>query len=325
MGSGPGTEQILGGGTVLNVTLPLGEHAIGLRVTDSEGATDGAEILIDVQDGTPPVLTCPPAAMEECAGPEGAQVVLIAAASDACGGVTLKSSRAGGPDASGTYPLGSTAVTFTATDASGNVATCSAPVTVKDTTPPALVVPAGFSVDATTPAGAVLTYSTSATDVCAGAVTPVCAPASGGTFPMNPPGTFTTVHCDAADPQGNRATGSFPVHVAGAVEQIENLDRLVVSLRLPRSLDPHLRGDLREALETIGQGEPREGCDPMSEFIDTVRSASASRKPRIAAEQARALLEAAARIRAVLGCQEQRGPFSGRPSPGARPSPPIWR
>ena len=244
------------------------------------------------------------------------------------------SSRTGGPDASGTYPLGSTAVTFTATDASGNVATCSAPVTVEDTTPPALVVPAGFSVDATLPTGAVLTYSTSATDTCAGAVTPVCVPPSGSTLPMNPPGRFTTVHCDAADPQGNRATGGFPVHVAGAVEQIENLDRLVVSLRLPRSLDPYLRGDLREALEAIGQGEPLKACDPMSGFIDTVRSASASRKPRITAEQARALLEAAARIRAVLGCsqemgdednQEQRGPFSGRPSPGARPSPPIWR
>jgi hypothetical protein len=135
---GQPTEQILGAGRVLDVTLSLGEHAIGLRVTDSKGATDGAETVIDVQDATPPVLTCPPAAMEECAGPEGAQVVLIAAASDACGGVTLMSSRSGGPDASGTYPLGSTAVTFTATDASGNVATCATSVTVRDTTPPAL-------------------------------------------------------------------------------------------------------------------------------------------------------------------------------------------
>jgi HYR domain len=102
--------------------------------------------VIDVHDATPPVLTCPPAAMEECASPEGAQVVLLAAASDACGGVTFMSSRTGGPDASGTYPLGSTAVTFTATDASGNVATCATSVTVRDTTPPSLTLTADPSV-----------------------------------------------------------------------------------------------------------------------------------------------------------------------------------
>src|SRR4029077_11198723 len=41
---------------------------------------------------------------------------------------------------SGTYPLGRTILTFTATDASGNASTCSMSVTVRDTTPPSLLV-----------------------------------------------------------------------------------------------------------------------------------------------------------------------------------------
>jgi hypothetical protein len=178
---------------------------------------------------------------------------------------------------------------------------------VPDTTPPTLVVPAGFSVDATLPAGAVLTYSTSVSDVCAGAVTSVCVPASGSTFAIDPPGQFSTVNCDAADPHGNLATGGFPVHVAGASEQIENLDRLLRGLALPRSLAGSLRGDLQEALAAIGGGQPRKACGPMKEFIDTVRNASTQRKPKITAEQARPLLDAAARIRAVLGCGQKKG------------------
>jgi hypothetical protein len=48
--------------------------------------------------------------------------------------------NAGGADASGTYPLGTTVVTFTATDGAGNVVSCSTSITVADTTPPVMTV-----------------------------------------------------------------------------------------------------------------------------------------------------------------------------------------
>jgi len=65
-------------------------------------------------------------------------------ATDACSAaVTITNNRTpAGPDGSGIYPLGTTPLTFTATDASGNSATCSMSVTVKDTTPPSLFVQA---------------------------------------------------------------------------------------------------------------------------------------------------------------------------------------
>lgn len=47
----------------------------------------------------------------------------------------------------------------TATDIAGNAAQTSFSVTVRDTAPPAVVVPADIAVDATGPAGAVVTYA----------------------------------------------------------------------------------------------------------------------------------------------------------------------
>ena len=46
----------LGTGRELSVTLPLGTHVIGLRVTDSEGATGLAETIVTVRDTTAPIL-----------------------------------------------------------------------------------------------------------------------------------------------------------------------------------------------------------------------------------------------------------------------------
>jgi hypothetical protein len=65
---------------------------------------------------------------------------VVASAVDACSATVLfdNDRTSNGPDASDTYPLGTTPVLFTATDAAGNAASCTTPVTVKDETPPTL-------------------------------------------------------------------------------------------------------------------------------------------------------------------------------------------
>lgn len=56
---------------------------------------------------------------------------------------------------------------------------------------------------------AIVTFSATASDNCAGSVTPMCTPASGSTFPKG----ATTVTCTATDGGGNSATCSFTVTV----------------------------------------------------------------------------------------------------------------
>jgi hypothetical protein len=131
-------EQYLGSGFSLPATLPLGMHTVGLLVTDSEGESDLATSTVAILDRTPPAVFCPGAKLSECAVPGGAPVSMAAAASDACDpAVAIANSfTSGGPDASGTYPLGETVVAFTASDLSGNTSVCTTPVTIVDTTPP---------------------------------------------------------------------------------------------------------------------------------------------------------------------------------------------
>jgi hypothetical protein len=78
-----------------------------------------------------------------------------------------------------------------------------------DTTPPTLNLPSPITVNATSPQGAVVSYTATATDDDGDALTPTCAPASGSTFPI---GT-TTVNCSASEPGSDTATGSFSVTV----------------------------------------------------------------------------------------------------------------
>ena len=103
----------------------------------------------------------------------------------------------------------SASYTVVVSNATSSVTSDAAVVSVADTTAPVLSVPANITVAATNAAGAVVDYTVSASDVCAGSVTPVCAPASGSTFAVG----VTTVNCTANDGNGNSAPGSFSVTV----------------------------------------------------------------------------------------------------------------
>src|SRR5262249_31064783 len=101
-------------------------------------------------------------------------------------------------------------VTCEAHDASGNVANASFPVTVTDTTPPVVAVPAGIADNTTDPNGKRELFTATATDLVDPTPTVACNPASGSTFPLG----ATTVTCTATDRSGNAASKSFTVTIA---------------------------------------------------------------------------------------------------------------
>src|SRR5206468_9934670 len=107
------------------------------------------------------------------------------------------------------FPVGVTTITCKATDQHGNHASGEFTVTVHDTTPPVLHVPADISAEATSPAGASVDYQASADDIVDGPITPSCGTTSASAFPA---GT-TTVTCTAKDEAGNTASDTFTVEV----------------------------------------------------------------------------------------------------------------
>ena len=81
--------------------------------------------------------------------------------------------------------------------------------TPPDSTSPMVALPDTVTVEATSPTGAVTTYSVSATDDEDPNPTVSCTPPSGSTFPIG----ASTVTCTATDANANIATGSFTVIV----------------------------------------------------------------------------------------------------------------
>ncbi|MGH8598709.1 MAG: HYR domain-containing protein [Gammaproteobacteria bacterium] len=161
-------------------------------------------------DTTPPALNLPANMTAEATSPSGAAVTYAATATD---NVDPNPTVSCAPASGSTFAIGATSVNCTATDASGNSASGSFVVTVQDTTPPVLTVPANITTPATSPAGAVVSYSVSAVDIADPNPTINCAPASGSTFPI---GT-TAVACSATDQSGNSASAGFQVDVVDSV------------------------------------------------------------------------------------------------------------
>ena len=146
--------------------------------------------------------------------------VLTLANSQGTAGVHAFAFNPAAPSASSQVASGAAVVdgTYTVTlryqDALGNpAASAVATGVVVDTTAPTFSLPANIIAEATSAAGAVVTYTASASDVGSGVASSSFLPGSGSTFPF---GT-TTVNASATDNAANTGTGSFTVTVMDTV------------------------------------------------------------------------------------------------------------
>jgi len=195
----------------------------------------------------------------------------------------------------GPYPLGDTSVTLTATDDRGPSNSGVATVTVVDTTPPVIARPDNIVTDATSPAGAVVSFpAPAASDNCSLASV-TSSPASGSTFAIGD----TAVHWTVTDSAGNRAGCTFTVHVKSAAEQINDLMALVGSLGLHAGTANSLISKLRGAASALERGNPEAGCGNLGAFVNEVNAQTGK---KLTTAQADLLIAEAARIRAVPGC-----------------------
>ena len=209
-----GTPAISGACATVVVTndaptqFPSGTNLVVWTVVDAQDNTATATQLVVVVDATPPSVTCPGnmIASSDTGQNFRSNVTYLATASDNCT-VTKVTCE---PPSGSMFSLGTTTVTCTATDSSGNTAQCSFAVTIRDAESPRLSCPANLLLSANTSlcSRSNVAYHVTATDNCA--VTNVaCAPPDGSTFTVGE----HRVLCIATDAAGNSAQCAFTVTV----------------------------------------------------------------------------------------------------------------
>jgi hypothetical protein len=200
------------------------------------------------------------------------------------------------PASGSVLPVGDSTITCIASDNAGHTLTRGFVVHVVDTTRPTLSVPENAIVDATSPDGAVVTFSVSATDIVDLAPTITCDPPPGASFAIGD----TTVHCVASDFSANSSDAAqFTVRVKGAVEQLRDLNDEVGALPGPAGVRISLSVKLELARLALARANRTVACVALAAFILEVRARSGG---SIAPATATALIADGSRIRTVIGC-----------------------
>jgi hypothetical protein len=148
-GTGVTVAGVRSDGLELSDPYPGGTTTITWTATDDieRTATCTQTITVNVNDTTPPTISAPPdvtasTTTDGCSAVVDDNQLGAATASDNCG--TVKVERTGVP-AGNVFPLGSTSVTYKATDGAGNSTTAVQHVVVNDTTAPIITAPPSAS------------------------------------------------------------------------------------------------------------------------------------------------------------------------------------
>jgi gliding motility-associated-like protein len=131
-----------------SAVYPVGTTIVWWTVVDMAGNTDNCFMNITVIDNIDPVIECPENIITSndpglC---ETNVTVPEPVVTDNCPNTTVVNSYTGTSNASGVYPVGTTTVIWTVTDASGNTASCTMTVTVNDTETPIIICPENITV-----------------------------------------------------------------------------------------------------------------------------------------------------------------------------------
>lgn len=209
-----------------STTYPIGTTVVVWTAIDAAGNVTKANQNVIIHDVTPPTITCvsgSPITKSNTTGICGYVVngsEFDPTAIDNCLNPTLThnftSTSNSNSLAGATFPIGTTTVTWTATDASGNISTCNTVVTVVDTEAPVMQnCPGNITVGSYSGCTSVPNWSApTAIDNCGSSVTIV---QTQGPSPLdiNDPGTYT-VEYKATDSSLNSSYCTFTVTVVGS-------------------------------------------------------------------------------------------------------------
>lgn len=276
-------------GGALTDPYPVGDTQVVWTATDNvNGNVATCTQLVHVTttaDNTPPTLTVPASITTST---NSCFVVLddelgVATATDSCSAVSI--SRTGVP-ANFRFPTGTTTITYTAIDGSGNTTTGTQTVTVHESPAiaPVLSCPSNITVslplNSTATSMAVTYPAPTATDNCSTPTVTTSHP-SGSVFPV---GT-TTVTVTATDADGNQSTCQFTITVlynfSGFFAPVDNLPVLnVVNAGKAIPVKFSLSGN--KGLNIFAANSPSsvsiscDGSAPQSDIEETVNAGGSS-------------------------------------------------
>jgi len=284
-------------------TFPVGNTTVTWTATDWAGNTATATQTVTVVDNTVPIVT-PPANVTAYTGAGATSCGTVvsdatlgtASATDNCPGVGAIS-RTGVPSGNN-FPVGTTTVTYSVTDAHGNSASANQTVTVIDNTVPVISCPANIVIEPTCPSGAIATYATpTATDNCAvqSVTRNAGSLASGSVFPI---GTSTVTHT-ATDIYGNQSSCSFTVTVLTPQAVVQNLINSVNASSLTGTQKNGLLAKLNAALTAINGGGGN-ACAKLSDFVSNVQTLISHGD--LSAATGNAWISSANHVRNTIGC-----------------------
>ncbi len=166
----PDSEQSLaytwtgtfGSNNLMNPVLPLatGIHNINLQVRDNSDALDSDNVIISINDYTPPQIHTPSYIMLEATSLQGAHYLVTINATDNC---SIPNTTISINDS--WFPVGFTDINMSAIDASGNASSLTSTIQVADTTPPILSTPENIISEATSLATKINIGSAQAEDI----------------------------------------------------------------------------------------------------------------------------------------------------------------
>lgn len=283
----------------------VGSYLITYTASDSVGHTTTRTRTVNVVDTTKPVVTAPANVTVYTNDGGGTTCNMVvsnaqlgtATASDACQG-SLSTTRTGVP-AGNVFPVGTTTITYSATDAYNNTGTATQTVTVIDNTQPVISCPSNITLEPSCPTGAIATWTPPVgTDNCASTTTRTAGPAPGSVFPIG----ATTVTYTVVDASGNSASCSFTVTVKTAAQVVQDL------ITRTQALQPPLTGQqaqgllskLNQALTSINSGSIPSACGKLGDYVTQVQNYI--NNGTLTAAQGQPLINSANKVRNTIGC-----------------------
>ncbi|TLS74950.1 HYR domain-containing protein [Mariprofundus erugo] len=222
-----------------------GVYTITWSATDAAGNTGTATQTVTVTDTTAPSVLAPADVTVEASAVLSTVAIGNATATDLVDGTVAATSNA-----PASFPVGTTVVIWSATDAAGNTGSATQKVTVVDTTAPVLTLPANVTAEANgNPGSTVAIGNATATDIFPVTVTSN-APA---VFPLG----VTSVIWSATDANGNVSTATQTVTV---------VDTTAPAMTLPA--DVHVEATAALSSVVIGTATATDLFGPVSVVSD---------------------------------------------------------